>query len=252
LPVSHSPKASGAASGGAATAAPAAAAAPPGLPPRAAPSAAAAAPPPGPPGLPPRAAPSAAAAAPPPGAAQAEAPTPGAAHAAQAEAPPPGAAHVAEAEAQAEAPTPGAAHAAEAEAEAHAAQVNMLPLQFQGETQEHVVWRLREMKSQDQLAVVQREFAMANDWAMVLLLAKTYPNICAEEAGLLSMAAVMAWRRSPLEICFNVMFSAFVCYFSVPGQYLASVSPVLISSVSLGDSRVLTVSSPISHHTTFR
>ena len=185
-------------------------------------------------------------------AAQAEAPPPGAAHAAQAQAPPPGAAHVAEAEAQAEAPTPGAAHAAEAEAEAHAAQVNMLPLQFQGETQEHVVWRLREMKSQDQLAVVQREFAMANDWAMVLLLAKTYPNICAEEAGLLSMAAVMAWRRSPLEICFNVMFSAFVCYFSVPGQYLASVSPVLISSVSLGDSRVLTVSSPISHHTTFR
>ena len=202
---------------------------------------------------PPGAAHAAQAEAPPPGAAhaaQAEAPPPGAAHAAQAQAPPPGAAHVAEA--QAEAPTPGAAHAAEAEAEAHAAQVNMLPLQFQGETQEHVVWRLREMKSQDQLAVVQREFAMANDWAMVLLLVETYPNICAEEAGLLSMAAVMAWRRSPLEICFNVMFSAFVCYFSVPGQYLASVSPVLISSVSLGDSRVLTVSSPISHHTTFR
>ena len=201
----------------------------------------------------PASAPVAQAEAPPPGAAhaaQAEAPPPGAAHAAQAQASPPGAAHVAEA--QAEAPTPGAAHAAEAEAEAHAAQVNMLPLHFQGETQEHVVWRLREMKSQDQLAVVQREFAMANDWAMVLLLVETYPNICAEEAGLLSMTAVMAWRRSPLEICFNVMFSAFVCYFSVPGQYLASVSPVLISSVSLGDSRVLTVSSPISHHTTFR
>jgi hypothetical protein len=76
--------------------------------------------------------------------------------------------------------------------------------------------------------MVAQHFAMSNDWNMVIRLVREYPAICEEQAGLLSMAAVMAWRPSPLRIGFSVfgICSLFVGSWSVSRQYLASISPV--------------------------
>ena len=91
------------------------------------------------------------------------------------------------------------------------------------------------MPASDQLQVAQ-SFAMSNEWEIVDLLVKNFDAICGEQAGLLSMAAVMAWRCSPLEICVSVF--GFCLLFVVQFQHLASIPPL---------SRHYLFISPLSH-----
>ena len=102
------------------------------------------------------------------------------------------------------------------------------------------------MPASDQLQVAQ-SFAMSNEWEIVDLLVKNFDAICGEQAGLLSMAAVMAWRCSPLEICVSVF--GFCLLFVVQFQHLASIPPLsrhylFISPLSHQYYSI----SPVSHH----
>jgi hypothetical protein len=102
------------------------------------------------------------------------------------------------------------------------APLNMLA--FSTAQADQLVGMLLPMTACDQLQVVQW-FAMSNEWATVLDLVRRFGGtICAEQAGLLSMAAVMAWRCSPLEICVSVLGCCLL--FVVQFQHLASISPL--------------------------
>ena len=108
---------------------------------------------------------------------------------------------------------------------------------------DELVAMLRPMTALDQLSVVQW-FAMSNDWETVPALVERFGAICAEQAGLLSMAAVMAWRCSPLEICVSVFGC---CLLFVQLQHLASISPLPRHYLFISPlfSQYLTIISPL-------
>ena len=99
------------------------------------------------------------------------------------------------------------------------------------------------MSASAQLKVAQ-SFAMSNEWQTVHLLVENFAPICEEQAGLLSMAAVMAWRCSPLEICVSVF--GFCLLFVVQFHYLA-VSHHSHHYLAVSH-HYLTIISPLSHH----
>ena len=101
----------------------------------------------------------------------------------------------------------------------------------------------RPLTAHSQLEVVQY-MAMSNEWETVLDLVERFDTICAEQAGLLSMAAVMAWRCSPLEICVSVFGC---CLLFVQLQHLASISPLPRHYLFISPlfSQYLTIISPL-------